>query len=81
MPMDHHVGVKYLWVADSGVLEMHGQEKTHWTHLNEHLFKNSVPAEELLFQQNKNLADDGGTLIGQRLGIFFKLAVLICSGK
>ena len=68
MTADHHVGVKYLWVADSGVLEMHGQERTSWTHLNDHLFKNSIPSEVLQFNQNKNQADDGGVFVGQRLG-------------
>ena len=27
------VGTKFLWVANEGVLEMHGEEKHSWTHL------------------------------------------------
>ena len=37
----HHVGTKYLWVSSGGVLEMHGRQKLPWTHLTEHIFRNS----------------------------------------
>lgn len=44
--VDHHqVGTKYLWVSTGGVLEMHGKEKLSWTHLEEHIFRDNVPAE------------------------------------
>jgi len=36
------------------VLEMHGKEKLSWTHLTEHIFRDSIPAEALEFQQLKN---------------------------
>ena len=50
---DPNPGVKFLHVSTGGVLEMHGKEKHHWTNLDEHIFKNNVPAEQLLFKQNK----------------------------
>ena len=59
------VGTKYLWVADNGVLELHGKEKVSWTHLDEHLFKDNVPAEQLYFRQTK----DSPTVLGNRLGL------------
>jgi len=65
MPENHHAGTKYLWAASNGVLEMHGKEKHHWTHLNEHIFKNSIPAESLEFRQDIN----SETFLGNRLVI------------
>ena len=46
-------GVKFLHVSSDGVLEMHGKVKHHWTNLDEHIFKDNVAAEQLLFKQNK----------------------------
>ena len=39
MAENHHVGRKYLWVGNEGVLEMHGEEKMAWTKLEEHIFR------------------------------------------
>ena len=71
MAVDYHVGTKYLWTGNEGVLEMHGQQKVPWTKLNDHLFKDSVAAEVLEFKQSKQNKDQhGGTLTGRRLGQF-----------
>ena len=70
-------GYKFLWVATDGVLEMHGKEKLHWTNLNEHIFRNNVPAEELVFKQSRfiNIVQDGHALADyQALGIGNRLS-------
>ena len=63
MTENHHVGTKYLWVASDGVLELHGKEKHSWTHLNEHIFKDSIPAESHEFKQ----VFGSQTFLGNRL--------------
>ena len=40
------VGKKYLWCAKGSVCEIHGKEKTSWTYLNDHLFKDNSPLEK-----------------------------------
>ena len=40
------VGKKYLWCAKGSVCEIHGKEKTSWTYLNDHLFKDNSPVEK-----------------------------------
>ena len=40
------VGKKYLWCAKGSVCEIHGKEKTSWTYLTDHLFKDNSPAEK-----------------------------------
>ena len=57
------VGRKFLWGAPGGVVELHGQEKRSWTHLADHLFRNGVAADDLLWEQNQNT----DTTIGNRL--------------
>ena len=47
-----HVGTKYLWCASDCVLEMHGKEKQSWTYLEDHLFRNSIPADNIEFYQD-----------------------------
>ena len=54
MEEHHQVGTKYLWLASGGTVELHGREKTSWTHLSEHIFKDNVPAEQLRFHQWRN---------------------------
>jgi hypothetical protein len=45
------VGYKYLWGGNEGTIEIHGKEKLAWTHLNEHIFANSVPVNEFEITQ------------------------------
>ena len=40
------VGKKYLWCAKGSVCEIHGKEKTSWTYLTDHLFKDNSPVEK-----------------------------------
>ena len=47
------VGTKYLWCGSDCVLEMHGKEKKSWTHLEDHLFRESIPADNLEFYQDR----------------------------
>ena len=51
MTESHHAGTKYLWAGTNGVLEMHGKEKLSWTHLDEHIFRDNVPVEQLKWKQ------------------------------
>ena len=51
------VGKKYLWCAKGSVCEIHGKEKTGWTYLNDHFFKNNSPLEVRNFDYHP-----GGTL-------------------
>ena len=53
MTEDVLAGTKYLWCSNDCVLEMHGKVKTSWTHLADHLFRNSIPADDLVFNQHK----------------------------
>ena len=64
--MDEHVmvGTKYLWCSDDCVLEMHGAAKKSWTYLDDHLFRDSIPADNLQFHQSRS-TDTGVT--GNRL--------------
>ena len=47
------VGTKYLWCGSDCVLEMHGKEKKSWTYLDDHLFRDSIPADNLEFYQDR----------------------------
>ena len=38
---------------------MHGKEKVSWSTLNEHIFRNNVPAEELRFLQTRGINLNG----------------------
>ena len=70
MEESHHVGTKYLWVANNGVLEMHGKEKVSWTHLNEHIFRDNIPVEQLFWRQHRwgaNIHSGNDNHIGNRL--------------
>ena len=69
MSNNHQAGTKYLWVGNEGVLEMHGEEKLSWTHLDEHLFRDNVAAEQLHFQQFQWAE----TFLGNRLGSIEKI--------
>ena len=53
MPEDPTAGTKYLWADTNSVVEIHGREKLSWTHLEEHLFKNSVPVEAHYWHQDR----------------------------
>ena len=66
MTTNSQAGVKYIWAHDGGVWEMHGKEKLPWTRLNEHIFRNNVPAEELKWKQTRfvNVSDN---ILGNRL--------------
>ena len=44
-------GTKYLWAAAGGVVEIHGEDRKGWTHLDDHVWANSVPVEELEWSQ------------------------------
>ena len=44
-------GTKYLWAAAGGVVEIHGEDRKGWTHLDDHVWANSVPVEELEWTQ------------------------------
>ena len=44
-------GTKYLWAATGGVVELHGENRKGWTHLDDHLWANSVPVEEFEWAQ------------------------------
>ena len=64
--MNEHsmVGTKYLWCGPDCVLELHGKEKKSWTYLEDHLFRNSIPADNIEFYQDR-FADT--VIIGNRL--------------
>ncbi|CBY20187.1 unnamed protein product [Oikopleura dioica] len=51
--MEQDMGVKYLHADEGGVIELHGKEKHHWTHLENHLFANSVAVEQLEWLQDR----------------------------
>jgi len=61
-PEDHTAhsvaGHKYLHVAQGGTLEMHGAEKLPWTTLDEHIFRDSVPAEQLIMRVTRGIHID-----------------------
>ena len=61
-PEDHTAhsvaGHKYLHVAQGGTLEMHGAEKRPWTTLDEHIFRDSVPAEQLIMRVTRGIHID-----------------------
>merc|ERR1711892_35896 len=63
MAEDEQVGTKYLWVAQGGILEMHGQEKHSWTYLEDHLVRNGIAADNLTWIQDKQ----SDTLVGNRM--------------
>ena len=52
MPSVGNVGRKFLWAAEGGVLELHGEEKKSWTHLADHLPRNGIAADDLVWLQN-----------------------------
>ena len=56
-------GRKWLWGAPGGVIELHGQEKKSWTYLSDHLVRNGVAADNLLWEQNQSK----DTVMGNRL--------------
>ena len=56
-----------MHVGDGGSLELHGKEKLHWTTLEDHIFRNNVPVEELRFLQTSGISTNGKG-IGNRLG-------------
>ena len=63
MAEDEQVGTKYLWVAQGGILEMHGREKHSWTYLEDHLVRNGIAADNLTWIQDKQ----SDTLVGNRM--------------
>ena len=65
-PWNTVAGNKYIWLTTDGVMEMHGKEKVAWTQLDEHIFRDNVAAEQLVFYQNKNVQLDG-TAVSNRL--------------
>lgn len=72
MAENHHVGSKFLWVGTDGVLEMHGREKLSWTHLEEHIFRDNVPVEQLRWKQYRWSSFDksGATRSGFKTPIY-----------
>ena len=48
-------GTKYLWAAAGGVVEIHGEDRKGWTHLDDHVCANSVPVEELEWSQGTDI--------------------------
>ena len=69
------VGTKYLWCGPDCVLEMHGKEKKSWTHLEDHVFRNTIPADNLEFYQDR-FTDNGiarNRLVFHALRLSFKL--------
>ena len=65
MVEDIMAGTKYLWCSNDCVLEMHGKEKKSWTHLADHLFRNSIAADDLVFNQDKDTKTVN--IVGNRL--------------
>ena len=64
---DNVVGHKFLHVSNQGVLEMHGKEKLHWTTLEDHVFKDNVPLEQLYFFQTAGIKLPDASPLGNRL--------------
>ena len=57
-PMETSPGNKYMgdnWRSS----QMHGKNKHPWTQLNDHIFRDNVTAEQLVFYQNKGVNVDG----------------------
>ena len=50
-------------------MEMHGKEKVSWTQLDEHIFRQNVPAERLLWRQTNWVNEQYG--INNRLVFHF----------
>ena len=65
MVEDVTAGTKYLWCSNDCVLEMHGKDKKSWTHLADHLFRNNIAADDLIFNQDKDTKQVN--IIGNRL--------------
>ena len=63
MPSVDNVGRKFLWAAPGGVLELHGKEKKSWTHLSDHLVRNGIAADDLIWEQHQQAQ----TMNGNRL--------------
>ena len=71
--MDKDFGRKYFHADRDGVVEVHGKEKWHWTHLEDHLFKDSIAVEQLNWSQDKNNAAPT-QLRGQKRMVFHVLS-------
>ena len=70
---DRDFGYKYFHCDKDGVVEVHGKEKHHWTHLEDHLFKNSVAVEQLNWSQDRN-NNPATQLRGQKRMVFHVLS-------